>query len=91
MWKDHPRLHTLWLRCVQWSICVEAKIEVTYFSGDDIHERERAYKIDWEIQIPRWLWRPYCWLFGHSDDSYGSCVVCEKRLYDYRKGPKSCR
>jgi hypothetical protein len=89
LWKHHPRLLRLWQRLSLWSVCIDApKVEVTWFSGDDVHERTRVYKFDREIRFPRLAFRPYCWLFGHDDDSYGSCVICEKRLYDYRTGRK---
>jgi hypothetical protein len=85
MWKRHPRLCRLWLRMCQWSITLDAPtFEVTWFCSDDIHERARVYKIDHELRTPRWLFRPYCWAYGHDDDSYGSCVTCEQRLYDHR-------
>lgn len=32
------------------------------------------------IEPPMWVWRPWCWAFGHSDDSYGACVICQKVL-----------
>ena len=35
-----------------------------------------------EQGLPRWVWRPYCWLHAspHFDDSYGTCAVCGKPL-----------
>lgn len=81
-WDEHRRFKRLHQHLSLWSICISSpKIEVTWFSGDDIHERTRVYKIDHEVRFPHVLFRPYCLRYGHSDDSYGECVICKKRLH----------
>lgn len=70
-----PILDRLWKITLLWSITVDGS--VTWWCSDDIHQRER--KLDYELRVPRWPWRLYCWHRGHHDPDYRSCVFCEER------------
>jgi hypothetical protein len=74
---SHPWYIRLWQRCTLWSITVEG--EIAWWASDDIHHRTR--KIDAEVRLPKWLFKPICWLTkeGHSD-YYGECVFCAKAM-----------
>ena len=71
MWKRHPKLLRFWQKYTLWSLCWES--EIVWFSSDDVHQRVRKWDI--EIRLPRRLWRPYCWRYGH-EENYGECVQC---------------
>ena len=43
--------------------------------------REHSDDPDFYMEPPMWVWRPFCWVYGHSDDTYGSCVTCRKVLH----------
>jgi hypothetical protein len=47
-------------------------LEVTFFHPDDRGEST------FEVSLPSWPWRPFCWLGGHQSSSYGYCVICRK-------------
>lgn len=49
-------------------------LECTFYHPDD--EGETRF----EIGLPSWPWRLWCWLRGHSDNTYGECVICRKTL-----------
>jgi hypothetical protein len=66
----HTRFVHFWQR-------MEARalhFEITYYHGDDEGETKREF----ELSIPAFIWRPRCWLKGHTDSSYGYCVICRK-------------
>jgi hypothetical protein len=76
MWKNR-RLLKFWQRVSGWAVTLEG--EITWWSGDDVHLRKR--KVDMEIQVPRSIWRPWCWTVGkHEEGPDGDCVVCAKIL-----------
>lgn len=68
----HSRFGHFWQRMTARALC----IEVVYFHGDDTTETKR----EWELSVPSVVWRPRCWLRGHSDDGYGACVYCRRVL-----------
>lgn len=70
------KLLRFWQHYTSWSITAEG--EITWWAGDDIHLRKR--KLDHEIQLPKWAWRPYCWYRDRHDNYYGACVYCDKIL-----------
>jgi hypothetical protein len=49
-------------------------LEVTFHHPDDSSETT------WEVSLPSWPWRWVCRLQGHSDSTYGECVICRKAL-----------
>lgn len=49
-------------------------LECTFYHPDD----EGA--TSFEVSLPSWPWRWVCWLQGHSDSTYGYCVICRKTL-----------
>jgi hypothetical protein len=49
-------------------------LEVTFHHPDDRSEST------FEVSLPAWPWRWVCWIQGHSDNTYGECVVCKARL-----------
>lgn len=75
MHRRHPRLLRLWQRYVAWSVTLDGKL--TWWASDDIHVRER--KLDSEVLLPKWAWRPYCWIYGH-EPHYSECVTCSQPL-----------
>lgn len=70
--RNGSRFHKIWLGAQQWSITLEGTL--TWWSADDIHQRER--KLDHELRLPKWIWRWYCWLRGTHDQYYSECVYC---------------
>jgi len=71
-------LDWLWLTTLCWSITIEG--EINWWCRDDDHHRTR--KLDYELRVPRWPWRLYCWWAGRHSESYGSCVFCETPILD---------
>lgn len=91
MYKRHPRLLRFWQKYDGWSLEIDIpRFEITWWSGDDIHLRRRKGGIMKEVRLPHWVWRPYCWLYGHSPYGYkpdNYCITCEKTDIDVpRKG-----
>ena len=66
----HTRFVHFWQRWTARVLCVE----VTYFHGDDMRESRR----EWCLEVPRWAWRPVCWLKGHSEGPDEACIICGK-------------
>lgn len=66
-------LDRLWRVTLHWSVNLEGTL--TWFCSDDSSERER--KFDYELRVPRVLWRPYCAWRGKHEEYYGRCVFCD--------------
>jgi hypothetical protein len=49
-------------------------LECTFHHPDDKGETS------FELSLPAWPWRWVCLLAGHSDNTYGGCVICRKAL-----------
>lgn len=84
MYKRHPRLTKFWQKYALWSLILEGTL--TWWCSDDTHHRER--KLDHEIRLPKILWRPYCWKYGH-EPYYNGCVTCDKALTSRAKSVDS--
>ncbi len=55
--RNGSRLHRIWLG----SQCAGLSIEVTFFHPNNNDESKREVY----LELPRKLWRPYCWVVGH--------------------------
>lgn len=64
-----PRARKLLRRWQQYEAMA---LEITFHHPDDEGMTEL------EFTLPSWPWRWVCWLQGHSDSSYGYCVICKK-------------
>jgi hypothetical protein len=70
---DHKRR---WPRRVLrlWQQYEAMALECTFYHPDDHGETS------FEVSLPAWPWRWVCRLQGHSDNTYGECVVCKRPL-----------
>ena len=79
MYSRHPKLVRIWQRLDLWSITLEG--ELVWWCSDDVRLRKR--KLDHEIRFPKWIWRPYCWIYEHEPYGYKhrrGCITCGKRM-----------
>jgi len=67
--RSGSRLHRIWLFTIEASISIEI-----WGRGTDKREI-------W-LEIPRSIWRPYCWLRRRHEDYYGECIYCHKPITD---------
>lgn len=54
-------------------------LEITFHHPDDTGQTE------WELELPAWPWRLACWIQGHTDSTYGYCVICRKKFVGGRR------
>jgi hypothetical protein len=82
MHKRHPKLLKLWQKYDLWSLEIDIpRIEITWWASNDKNFRKREGRLVKEIKLPLFLWRPYCWLYGHSPYGYHKdnyCLTCHK-------------
>lgn len=72
-----------WLRMWQDAVGWWMTVDVTIQWNVNFTRRER--KLSWCFDLPRWLWRPYCWAVGNHwrrkraarVENYGACVYCD--------------
>lgn len=83
----HSRRVRFWQRVT--AACLNVEATFTWFHSDDVGETVR--KIDRDLEMPDWVWRPYCLLRRHHrpdgaprfSDGYSACVYCRKMIPEW--------
>jgi len=69
----HTRFVHFWQRMTARALTVE----VTYWHGDDDRKSSRYV----ELEVPKLVWRPQCWVRGHVEGPDYDCIYCGKLLH----------